>query len=324
MPDMMNRTRALSFFLLLTLVSTFPARAELDVFGYAGVLGPKDNHLSSITSQGIRLNIATIDFPSTWTEVNVGALDQQLRSVNARGALFLDHVLFRKELVAASPCVDEQGPFVFRLRGNWRDRLGAFATANGQWISTDRTAFLVIFGEINNACVPMADVELAAVAVKQKWPVIPTVIGFGRSPGAKPQPAYIPAAIDWVGFYKYGTYDPADPAHPYNADDQYLVEYQALAAKLATHQKILLVFDGWWGEFLHSHLNSHRGPGTGWPQWYLSNVAVNYERFARSEARVVGLLSFLWPSTPTLRGTVDLPQSVRDQHRAITCRMSGC
>lgn len=317
----MIATRALP---LLLLLFALRAQAALDLFGYAGVLGANQNHLSSIATQGIPLNVASIDFPPVWTEVDLAALDEQLRGVNARGALFLDHVLFRKELVAASPCVDAEGPFLFRLRGNWRDRLNAFAAANGPWISSDRTAFVVVYGEINNACVPLADVESAATAVKQTWPAIPAVLGFGRSPGAKPQPVSIPAAIDWVGFYKYGTYDPGDPAHPYNADDRYLAEFEQLVGKLAPHQKILLVFDGWWGEYLHASLDSHRGPGTGWPQWYLSYVAQNYERFALSQTRVVGLLSFLWPSTAALRGTADLPQSVRDQHRAIACRMSGC
>jgi len=90
--------------------------------------------------------------------------------------------------------------------------------------------------------------------------------------------------------------------------------------------QILLVPDGFWGSFLHANLNSHLGTGAGWPKWYLGNVAVNYETFAISQPRVVGLLFFLWssPNDPNFLGTKELPQSVRDRHREIACRNIGC
>jgi hypothetical protein len=169
-------------------------------------------------------------------------------------------------------------------------------------------------------------VNTAAAAVKSYFPGVPTVLGYGRSPGAKPAPAYIPANIDWVGFYKYGIFDPSNPSHAYNADNQYLLEFNSLVSKLNAQQKIILVPDGWWGSFLHANLNSHLGTGAGWPKWYLSNVALNYEAFALGQSKVVGLLFFLWsvPNDPGFLGTKELPQSVRDRHREIACRNIGC
>ena len=138
-------------------------------------------------------------------------------------------------------------------------------------------------------------------------------------------PAYIPAAIDWVGFYKYGYYDPANPAHPCNTDGGFLTAFDDLVSKLSPSQRIILVPDGFWAVHLHSHLPSKQGPGTGWPKWYLEQLALRYESFALAQPKVVGMIVFLWPSfaRAEITGTRDLPQGIRDRHREIGCRVVG-
>jgi hypothetical protein len=128
--------------------------------------------------------------------------------------------------------------------------------------------------------------------------------GFDGSLG-QPAPAYIPAAIDWVGFFKYGYYDPANSAHPCNADGGFLTAFDDLVSKLAPSQRIILVPDGFWAVHLHSHLR--------------------YESFALAQPKVVGMIVFLWPSLSLaeIKGTRDLPQGVLDRHREIGCRVVG-
>ena len=66
--------------------------------------------------------------------------------------------------------------------------------------------------------------------------------------------------------------------------------------------------------------------GTGWPRWYLSSVASNYAALAQSEAKVIGVVYWLWstPPFPNAAGTRDLPSSVLDRHRTLGCTHIGC
>lgn len=307
------------------------AVAEINLWGYAGIAGPDTNWIGSVESSGITTNVASVDFPEGWTSTNLASITSEFQAAGVKSALFLDNVLFKQFYVTSSNCVDSDGiapdgPFVWGLRGNWQSRLANFFNTNGSYINTATTSFLIINGEVNNRCMNLDQVGTAATAVRSYFPSLPLVLGYGRSPGAQPAPAFIPASIDWVGFFKYGTFDPANPAHPYNADNQYLVELNDLKTKLAMHQRIILVPDGFWATFLHKNLNSHLGPGMGWPKWYLSSLALNYEAFAQADPLIEGMLVFLWPSPsyPTFQGTADLPPSVRDAHRDIGCRRLGC
>lgn len=313
--------------LLLLLLLALSASADITFFGYAGVADAAGNKLPEIQAAGIPTNVATVDFQEVWTSTNLGATVTQFQASGVKAGLFLDNVLFKKFYVPSSPCVDAGGPFSVRLRLNWQDRLANFVAANGVHITPAKTAFISVSTEVNNGCTPLDNVQTAALRLKTYFPGIPMVMGYGRSPGARPAPDFIPSAIDWVGLFKYGTYDPNNPNHPNNFDNQYLVEFNSLVSKLSMHQRIILVPDGFWGGFLHKNLNSHNGPGTGWPKWYLGPLSINYEAFALMQPKVVGIVMFLWtitPFDPNFLGTKELPQSVRDYHRQIGCRNVGC
>jgi len=301
------------------------ASAEIHFWGYTDMVGPGYDHLAEVDGPGAGTNVAFINFAEDWTRTDLPTAMVELQAAGKHAGLFLDSVLFRRVSDPSSPCVDAHGPFVTGLRTNWQSRLARFAAAYGNLVRPETTLFLVVHPEVNNTCASLGDVETAAFAVKTVFPGIPLVMGYGRSPGAKPAPESIPADIDWVAFYKYGTYDPADPGHPWNADDQYLEEFQALLAKLNDEQRVILGPDSFWGSFLHAHLASQNGPGTGWPRWYLQYVALNYEQFALAQPKVVGMFIFRWSSSSRdLVGTVDLPRAVRDRHREIGCRNLGC
>ncbi|HEV7518001.1 MAG TPA: hypothetical protein VGR07_17005 [Thermoanaerobaculia bacterium] len=303
-----------------------PTSAEVRFLGYTDVAGPGYNHLGEIAGNGAGTNVAFVNFAVDWTQTDLAAALRDFQGAGLRAALLLDNVLFRRFPAGdSSRCVDPQGRFVTRLRANWGSRLASFARAHGSRINPGTTLFIVVQTEVNNTCTALGDVEDAAVAIKGYFPGIPVVMGYGRSPGAQPAPASIPPDVDWVGFYKYGTYDPADPGHPWNADDQYLAEFQDLLGKLADHQRVLLGPDAFWATFLHAHLNSQNGPGTGWPRWYLQYVALNYERFALAQPKVVGMFLYRWSDRDAdLIGTANLPRAVRARHQEIGCRNLGC
>ncbi len=299
--------------------------AEVRVLGYTDVAGPGYDHLDEIDGRGAGTNVAFVNFDADWTRTDLATVLGDFESAGRRAALLLDNLFFRRFSAASSPCVDAQGPFVTGLRANWRSRLASFARVHGARIHPESVGFVIVQSEVNNTCTALGDVEAAAVAVKAAFPGIPVVMGYGRSPGAQPAPESIPADVDWVGFYKYGTFDPGDPGHPWNADDQYLVEFSSLLGKLAENQRILLGPDAFWGSFLHAGLNSQKGPHTGWPPWYLQYVALNYERFALTQPKVVGMFFYRWSNRDAdLIGTANLPPVVRARHREIGCRNLGC
>jgi hypothetical protein len=284
------------------------------------------NQLGEILAAGIPINVASVDFAENWESTDLGSITSSFQAAGVSAAIFLDSVLYRKLQVPSSSCQDADGPFRWALRGNWQQRLARFVSRNGRYIDPSTTSFLVVFAEVNNLCLSLTDVQTGASAVRSYFPGIPTVMGYGFDGSlGRPAPAYIPAAIDWVGFFKYGYFDPANPAHPWNADGGFLAAFDDLVSKLGPDQRIILVPDGFWAVHLHSHLPSKNGPGTGWPKWYLEHLALRYESFALAQPKVVGMIVFPWPSLPLagITGTRDLPEGVRDRHREIGCRVVG-
>jgi hypothetical protein len=322
----MKRTQTFLAAVLLALLLAGAVRAEILVLGYTDVAGPGYDHLGEIPGRGSATNVAFVNFEETWTSTDLPAILSDFATSGLRAALVLDNLLFKRFPAASSNCLDAQGePFVTRLRANWQSRLAHFAQAYGTLVTPATTRFLIVQTEVNNTCTSLADVETAAVAVKAALPGLPIVMGFGRSPGAQPAPASIPPDIDWVGFYKYGTFDPAQPDLPLNADNQYLVEFESLLAKLNDHQRVLLGPDAFWSSAFQGHLYGQSGTGSGWPPWYLRYVPLNYERFALAQPKVIGMFFYRWSNLGSdLIGTVNLPPVVRDAHREIGCRNLGC
>ena len=322
----MQRLRAIAILLLGLVMTPAVSLAEIAFWGYTGIAGPGVNHLDEVRAAGIPTNVASVDFAEDWETTDLGSIISSFQDAGVGAALFLDQILYKKVYVAASRCLDAGGPFRWKLRGNWQRRLERFAEQNGRYIDPATTLFLVVSSEVNNLCLSLADVETGASAVRSRFPGIPTVMGYGFDGSlGQPAPAEIPPSIDWVGFYKYGYYDPATPAHPCNTDGGFLTAFDNLVSKLGPHQRIILVPDGFWAVHLHSHLPSKEGPGTGWPRWYLEHLALRYESFALAQPKVIGMIAFLWPSLQHIgiTGTRDLPQALRDRHREIGCRVVG-
>ena len=320
----MHRLYRIAILLLGTVAVPAMSRAELRFWGYTGIAGPEVNYLDEVLSAGIPINVASVEFAENWRLTDLGSITRSYQAAGIRSAIFLDNVLYTKIYVPSSRCRDNGGPFRWKLREKWQERLARFASRNGRHINPSTTLFLVVFSEVNNRCLSLPEVEAGANAVRSYFPEIPTVMGYGFDGSlGQPAPAYIPSAIDWVGFFKYGYFDPANPAHPYNADGGFLTAFDDLVSKLGPGQRIILVPDGFWAPHLHSHLPSNRGPGTGWPKWYLEQLALRYESFALAQPTVVGMILYAWSSEPHIIGTRDLPRGVRDRHREIGCRVVG-
>ncbi|MCB1037696.1 MAG: hypothetical protein KDD47_27940 [Acidobacteria bacterium] len=321
------------------------ARSEVQVYGYLGVANENHNLISEITGQDIPFNTASVTFPENWTTVQLGPILSSFQSEGVKAQLWLDNVLFKRFSAASSACGAPGAYFKYRLRADWQQRLANFMSTNGAHITSAKVGSWVVFPEVNNGCVSFDDINAAALQLKSYRPTLPTVIGYGydKDVGVT-APAAIPQSIDWVGFWDYGYFNPAQTACPNPPQPPcpsagrpspckatfYLERLEDLKSKLAAHQRILLVPDAFWQTGIHGSLpecQSDQPVGTGWPQWYLSPVAANYAALAQSEAKVIGVLYWLWstPPFPNAKGTRDLPTSVRTRHRTLGCTyLGGC
>ena len=71
----------------------------------------------------------------------------------------------------------------------------------------------------------------------------------------------------------------------------------------------MVVLDGWWSEGLHG--------AAGLTEADMKEVATNYYKLAHSDPDVVAVISFIWSTFETGKGTRDLPQEVLKEHKII-------
>ena len=326
---------------LVLIPSGTKAQGNLSLFGYAGTAGPGYNYADDMAAAKIPVNTGTVGLSEVWSRTNLGEVTAEFQSRGMKTALFLQDIFFIRTPNPASQCfVLIDGTLVRgrqRLRGNWQSRLANFVATNGEHISPEKTAFLVVHAEVNSLCVPLHQVETAAKAVKDSFPQIPTVMGYSATHVAGtgfvslPAPEFFPPAIDWIALWSYGIFDPGDPSHPNNANritgqgpdfynplDRFdpSTTYGELLTKLEPHQRVVFVLDANWDTGIHGYL--------GWPKWFLRHVARNTYEWAAQQPEIVALIPFLWDSPDpddsdgsVFLGTVDLPQGVKEEHAAI-------
>jgi hypothetical protein len=298
--------------LLLTLLSLSSAGAHWEepspvagyLFGYMGVDWDLHLYSAEVESNSISTNVQVLS-----AGASAESLAEKLDFLGARGQraiIILDRLLFINDSTLRTPC----GAHSWRSRLDFKAKFDKWLGVNRPHLSPERVAALVINGEVNNRCIPSTSLDAVTQYVKAQVPLIPAVAGYGRSDGAQPLPATIPAALDAVAFFKYRVFDP-------RTDAGYRAEYDSLKSKLTPEQRIILVADGFYD-------SGHAARG--WAKWYLGHLAQNYMHMALGDPTVVGLVFFNWPGFAeggeTKLGTRDLPQSVRDRHREVSAGLN--
>ncbi len=313
---MMKNHRIVSAFIILSIfASTANAHWEEHdlhgqyLFGYAGIGYTNDQgiaslRLSEIEGNRIPTNVQSIEVNTAAD--NLSSRIQELRAYDQRATIILDNLLFRNVPTLNTPC----GEFAWRHRLDFQAKFDNWLALNSAYINSDNVAVLVVNTEVNNRCISPASLDLVTKYVNSKLPDIPPVAGYGRSSGAAPLPESVPASLAGVAFFKYRTFDPT-------TDATYQAEYNELKSKLTPEQRIILVPDGFYDSG-HAAL--------GWPKWYLGYSALNYMQLALHDAKVVGIVVFLWfgfdDASGRVLGTRDLPQGVRDKHRQVGCGLN--
>ena len=303
---------SLSITLLLLSVTTRSVGAHWEfhdlygqyLFGYTGVEGNIPLYRDEIAANGIRTNVTTISSPITNTN-----LSGPISFFNSRGdkaALFMDNVIFIED-----PNVPKCNPPYngWRLRLDYQAKIDAWISLNSAYLTPDRVAFLIINGEANNRCLTAPGLDQATAYVKSRLPALPTVVGYGLT-GNRTVTAPLPSQPAGFAFWTYGSRYPNDPGSAF----QYWLNFFKQQIGNGP-QRLIVVFDA-------HHQPYHTSLGIS-PE-VIGPMATRYADVVLSEPKIVGMIGFTWASFGDHIGMRDLPQSVRDRNRTVSCRLLPC
>lgn len=262
------------------------------IFGYAGA-DPVD--LTTMRKNGIFPNVQLVG----WESEQLRSLPWMRDKRGVRGMIVLDTLLFEYDTSATGPC----GQWTARLKSDYKQLIDQWARRERRYLKPYYVWSVIPNTEINNRCISSEDLQAAGSYLKQKFPGFPTVVGYGRSPGAHPAPDMVPASIDIVALYKYDSI--GQGPSPWQ-DVSWMVEWRHLLSILFSHQKTIVVPRAfkWTGEQL--------------AKWRLGQGIAYWSWFCADQPSCAGIVPFLWNTVVTpqesLVGLDRMPQSVRDGH----------
>lgn len=188
------------------------------------------------------------------------------------------------------------------LRPDAEDRWNEWLEKSNISNLLDAVGCFYIFDEPVWNALDFNDLDAVSAAVYDKFPEIPIML---IEAGSGVEGLQIPATVSWVGFNNYTILDPLNQT-------EYLSIHQALVAKMAPYQKIVVVGEGQWVDIYENSQIIERE--------VMASIAVNYWNFANAETLTVALLFYTWQGgiDPGLHiGVRDLPFEVTRTHKDI-------
>jgi hypothetical protein len=267
------------------------------LFGYTGVESAFE-YENEVKSNGIKTNITTLS--SEWT-TNLSSAINHHNSAGNKVGIFLDTILFQE----ASPA--------WYLRPDYRYLFDSWYNRNKLYLTSNRVALLIINSEANNRGLTNAALDTATAYVKSKIPAIPTIVGYGLSPGAVDISGQaLPVQPDGFAFWTYYV------LHPETPGSRFQVWLNHFKSRIdASRQRLLIVFDAHF--YNPAHLEQYHIT-----QEMLGDMAIRYANIVRSEPLLVGMVGFNWHGFGDILGLRDITQSVRDQNRTASCILLTC
>jgi Secretion system C-terminal sorting domain len=176
--------------------------------------------------------------------------------------------------------VDTLGPSGanYDLHPNYNSRWLAFMSLNSAVLNANKIGCFYIADEPFWNGISYAEINTVCTVLKSSYPTIPLLMIEAYTMVNAMQ---VPPAMDWVGFDRYGSYDPqTDPDFQDNLD--------TLKSKFtSTNQKIFLVIDDQWYPEYQTIL--------GWSQNTMADIVHNYYDLAVSDPDIIGLIGYIWP-----------------------------
>lgn len=264
------------------------------LFGYTGVESANE-YPSEVANNGIKTNITTLS--SNYNSL-LGSAITHHNNFGNKVAIFLDTILFDHE-------------FGWNLRPDYQYLFNYWYNRNKLYLTPDRVAILIINSEANNRDISNAELNQATAFVKTKLPAIPTIVGYGLSPGGVDISAQtLPTAPDGFAFWSYYV------QHPEAAGSRFQYWLNYFKTHIDTsRQRLLIVFDA---HFASGHL------AAGMTQEALGPVAIRYANIVKNDPLIVGMVGFTWEGFGDILGLRDVTQSVRNDNRTASCILLPC
>ena len=201
----------------------------------------------------------------------------------------------------------------FELYADWRARWSAFKSKNQATLNTSRIGAFYLLDEPTWNGVSFADLDRVSQTLKTDYPSIPILL-------VEAYPALsalkVPVTVDWIGFDRYGIFDPAKNA-------AYLRDLAMLKSKRSNDQKIVIIGDTQWVPSYETDF--------GISPLKMGPTFDSYYELAASDPDVIGLLGYLWPAGfdgPKALGARNLPSAVQavlvNQGQLIKANYSPC
>lgn len=252
------------------------APAHLNYFGYVAIDcfyddpldgGTTTNYLSEVDSFSNLAHLCVYDFTDT-----VVTRVQNMNNRCVKPMIHLQSIFFEY--------VDTLGPSGanYDLYPDYLARWAAFKNANLSVLNPVATGCFYIADE--PAWNGIADAEMSTISalLQTDFPQIPTLTVEAY---ASVDYMFVPAEVDWVGFDRYGSFDP-------QSDPDFMQNLDTVKARLsAPSQRLMLIIDDQWFPGYQTFL--------GWSQDTMADVVQNYYDLAAADTLVIGLIGYLWP-----------------------------
>ncbi len=168
--------------------------------------------------------------------------------------------------------------FIYGLRSDYRQRWDAFISVNDLINNHIYINSFYVGEEPSWNGIPEDEFKEACDYIKSTIPQVPILV-IEAYPDI--HNIYTPVSVDLVGFDHYFLPRPL-------TDTVFLNELLILKSKIKTHQKIFLVMDAHWIEFLHGN--------AGITENDMATIARDYYKIANSDTTIVGIIGNFWPS----------------------------
>ncbi len=191
----------------------------------------------------------------------------------------------------------------YNLYPDYLARWKVFKNTNASILNETRVGCFYLADEPFWNGIPLSEMNLVSSLVKNDFPAIPLLMVEAYT---SVNTMEVPTQMDWVGFDRYGEFDP-------NTSVGFQNDLITLKTKLSSpSQKIMLIIDDQWYPDYLTYL--------GWTQDTMAYVVQNYYDLAASDPSIIGLIGYIWPGgldAPTHHGVRNLTSAVINKNVAI-------
>lgn len=191
----------------------------------------------------------------------------------------------------------------YDLHADFTARWTSFMTTNAAALSPEKIGCFYIADEPYWNGISLSDMDTVCTLLKNAFPTIPLMIVEAYNTVNSME---VPQAMDWIGFDRYGTFDP-------QLEPEFIENLDTVKSRLSSpNQKIVLIIDDqWFPEYL-TYL--------GWSQDTMADVVQNYYNLAAADTSIIGLFGYIWPGGldgPTHHGVRNMTAAVINKNVEI-------